>query len=118
MIFGFDDPAATGCLPTESSRTRGERPSSASTISALAPSTSSSTGRSCLRWPWNFIPTFGSEPPAITATRWKTPALTRLLAMTSAGMGAAQKFLTSQPEALTQPAAAATDLPRLPPPRW
>ena len=74
MIFGFDDPAATGCLPTESSRTRGERPSSASTISALAPSTSSSTGRSCLRWPWNFIPTFGSEPPATTATRWKTPA--------------------------------------------
>ena len=38
--------------------------------------------------------------------------------MTSAGIGAAQKFLTSQPEALLQPAAAATDLARLPPPRW
>src|ERR1044072_1059488 len=39
-------------------------------------------------------------------------AATRLLAITSAGTGAAQKFLTSQPEAFTQPAAAATDLPR------
>jgi hypothetical protein len=67
---------------------------------------------------WNFIPSFGSDPPAITATRRKTPDATRLLAMTSAGIGAAQKFLTSAPEALLQPAAAATVLARLPPPRW
>ena len=52
-----------------------------------------------LSCPSNFMPSLGSEPPATTATRRKTPAATRLAAITRAGIGAAQKSFTSAPDA-------------------
>ena len=118
MICGLDEPARTRWRPTPSRRTTGETPSSVVTRAAEPPTTSSRTGRPFFRWPWNFIPSFGSEPPPTTTTLRNTPEATSAPAITSAGTGAAQKFFTSAPDAWPSPAASAMALAMLPPPRW
>ncbi len=90
MMAAAEPPADTRWRPTESRRIRGEAPSSAWIRAAAPPSTSSMTGRSFFRWPWNFMPSLAMLPPATTATRWNTPEATRLAAITMAGTGAAQ----------------------------
>ena len=82
----------------------GEAASARSTRAAVPPRTSSRMGRPCLRWPWNFMPSLAIDPPAMTATRSKTPLLTRAAGHHQGGDGGGAEVLDVGPDGLEQPA--------------